>query len=99
MSIRIHLLIAAAVAAVSAFGTVHAAGDTDIAALHAAHCTQCHSPSVYTRLDRRVNSLEALDKQVHNCEASLGLKWPAATHDAMVNYLNRTYYEYPETAK
>lgn len=62
--------------------------------LHDQHCMQCHDSSVYTREDRRVNSLEALHKQVRRCDASLGLRWFDQDVENVVQYLNQTYYNF-----
>lgn len=62
--------------------------------LHDQHCMQCHDSGVYTREDRRVNSLEALHKQVRRCEQSLGLKWFDEDIENVVQYLNRNHYHF-----
>jgi cytochrome c553 len=64
------------------------------ATLHQEHCTSCHDDSVYTRKDRRVTSLAGLKKQVQRCELSQGLKWFEDDVDDVVNYLNKTYYNF-----
>ncbi|BCO30173.1 hypothetical protein TspCOW1_02760 [Thiohalobacter sp. COW1] len=62
--------------------------------LHDQHCMQCHDSGVYTREDRRVNSLEALHKQVRRCDASLGLRWFDQDVENVVEYLNQTHYRF-----
>ncbi len=63
-------------------------------ALHDKYCTSCHSPQVYTRENRRVRSLKALKDQVGRCHLTLDLKWSQGDIDAVVDYLNRTYYHF-----
>jgi mono/diheme cytochrome c family protein len=70
--------------------------------LHQTHCTSCHigmtggdgSP-LYTRKDRRVNSLQGLKKQVRRCETTLELKWFDDDVADVVEYLNTQYYKFP----
>ena len=49
---------------------------------------------MYTRENRRVSSLDGLQKQVERCELSLGLKWFEEDIAAVTEYLNTTYYHY-----
>jgi cytochrome c553 len=58
------------------------------------NCTSCHDDSVYSRKDRRVTSLEGLQKQVKRCELNLGLKWFDDEINAVTGYLNDTYYRF-----
>jgi cytochrome c553 len=62
-------------------------------ALHEAHCLKCHDSSVYTRDNRKVNSLAGLRKQVQRCELSLGLTWYDDEVENVVQYLNGNYYK------
>lgn len=63
-------------------------------ALVAEHCTSCHDAAIYTRTERRVTTLEGLQKQVRRCELSLGLKWFDEDVADVVAYLNGTYYRF-----
>lgn len=63
-------------------------------ALHEANCTKCHDSGVYTRNDRKVDSLSALERQVKRCELSLGLTWFDEQVADVVQYLNATYYNF-----
>ena len=58
------------------------------------NCTKCHDEHVYTRPDRRVTTLEGLNKQVTRCEQSLGLKWFDEDIADVAAYLNQTYYHF-----
>jgi len=64
------------------------------AALHQENCTSCHDDGVYKRKDRRVTDMAGLKKQVRRCEQSLGLTWFDEDIDAVVGYLNSTYYKF-----
>lgn len=81
------------------------AGAADIAhgkEIHDAHCTSCHigmtggdGSLIYTRKDRRVTSLSALQAQVRRCDASLEFKMFDEDIDDVVAYLNQSYYKFP----
>jgi hypothetical protein len=58
------------------------------------HCYSCHGDEVYTRADRKVNSLEALQKQVQRCELALGLRWFDDQIDDVTAYLNQSFYRF-----
>lgn len=67
------------------------------------NCIKCHASMVggdgskiYTREDRRIDSLEALNKQVHRCKNSLGVSWPEDQIDDVVAYLNHKYYKFKQ---
>ena len=57
-------------------------------------CTRCHDDSVYTRPDRRVDSLKRLDSQVRMCDANIGTKLFDDDIAAVVDYLNTHYYRF-----
>jgi mono/diheme cytochrome c family protein len=68
--------------------------------LHDANCISCHSSLmsgdanlIYTRNDRRVNSISSLRKQVTRCKTSVGVAWPDDQIDDVVNYLNINFYQ------
>jgi mono/diheme cytochrome c family protein len=70
--------------------------------LYEAHCTTCHSRMtggdgslLYTRKNRRVNSLDALNNQVRRCESNLELKWFDEDIEDVVHYLNTRFYRFP----
>jgi len=58
------------------------------------NCTKCHDERIYTRPDRRVTTLDGLNKQVRRCELSLGLKWFDEDINDVAAYLNQTYYHF-----
>lgn len=65
------------------------------------NCIKCHASMVggdgsgiYTRADRRIDSLDALNAQVHRCKTSLGVSWPEDQIADVVAYLNKTYYKF-----
>lgn len=68
--------------------------------LHDANCLSCHSslmggnPNlIYTRSDRRVNSIAALKNQVTRCKTTVGVPWPEDQIEDVVEYLNSNFYK------
>jgi len=71
--------------------------------LHDENCIECHvsiaggdGSGIYTRPDRRIDSLPALRAQVMRCKNSMGVSWPEDQIDDVVAYLNKMYYKFPE---
>lgn len=62
-------------------------------ALTEANCYQCHGTEVYTRADRKVKTLEGLQRQVQRCELALGLKWFDEEIGNVSAYLNQEFYK------
>jgi len=69
--------------------------------LHDQNCIHCHASivggngtAIYTRPDRHIDSLAALNKQVHRCKNSLGVSWPEDQIQDVVTYLNQTFYHF-----
>ena len=58
------------------------------------NCTSCHGSEIYTRPDRKVNSLDGLKKQVRRCELMLGLKWFDDQIDDATTHLNDSFYKF-----
>ena len=61
---------------------------------HQQKCTGCHDTSVYTRANRRVDSLPRLESQVRMCDANLGIKLFDDDLQALVDYLDKNYYKF-----
>jgi mono/diheme cytochrome c family protein len=62
--------------------------------LHDANCVRCHDSSVYTRKDRSVHSLEALQRQVQTCTHLANRDFSAAQRQDLVKYLDDQYYHF-----
>ena len=58
------------------------------------NCFACHTTSVYSREDRRMQSLDKLSKQVNRCQLSQGLNWFDDDAANVTDYLNRNYYHF-----
>ena len=87
-------LLLTAACLVTLAAPLHAAEDADGEALYRQYCTSCHDDSMYTRKNRRVNSMDALTSQVGRCDAALGLKWFDDEINAVAAYLNKNYYHF-----
>ncbi len=61
----------------------------------ASRCLHCHGTDVFTRVDRKVNSLTELDQQVRICDASLSTNWFDDQVLDVVAWLNQVYYKFP----
>jgi hypothetical protein len=57
-------------------------------------CSGCHDSNIYTRENRRVDSLSRLNSQVRMCDAQLGTGLFDEDITAIVNYLNDSYYRF-----
>jgi hypothetical protein len=77
--------------------TAQAAPAGDAAAgerLHAANCTGCHDTKVYTRKDRRIGSLEALNMQFQTCAHMTKKDFTPNEVQDLVKFLNDRYYHF-----
>lgn len=95
------LLLLLSAAAFTPFG--HAADATRGAQLHKEHCMACHEArlgygnggnDIYTRENRRVQSLEGLQKQVNRCKNMLQIVWFDEDVNDVVEHLNNTFYKF-----
>jgi mono/diheme cytochrome c family protein len=84
-------------------GTIAQADPQPGQALHEANCVGCHvnmtggdGSLLYTRAQRRVQSLAGLESQVRRCESNLGLQWFDDDILAVVDYLNTEFYKFPK---
>ena len=62
--------------------------------LHDANFVSCHNASVYTRRDRQVNSLSALNQQVDGCVHGAHLTLTPDQQKSLVKYLNEQFYKF-----
>jgi len=67
--------------------------------LHDANCMSCHTSlmggnpnQIYSRADRRINSLGGLKNQVTRCKTTVGVDWPEDQINDVVEYLNHNFY-------
>lgn len=74
-------------------GAAHAA-DFDPETFVAEKCSRCHDSSVYTRENRRVQSLDALNNQVRRCDSMVGTQLFEDDINLLVDHLNQRYYHF-----
>lgn len=63
--------------------------------LHDKKCTSCHGDKVYTREDRMVKTMSALEHQVENCmKGAAKAEWSKPETTSVVEFLNERYYKF-----
>lgn len=62
--------------------------------LNTDNCTKCHDTSVYTKKDRKVQSLEVLTKRVKACNSKTGAGLDEDELKALTLFLNTKYYKF-----
>ena len=71
-----------------------AAAEFDASSYHDAKCMTCHGTEVYTRDNRRITSMTALEGQVARCDANLGTKLFPEDLALLVDHLNTNFYKF-----
>lgn len=81
--------------------SVHAADPNRGKELYEARCTSCHvqmfggdGSKIHTRADHKMNSLDALGKQVRLCTHNLNINWYDDEIQDVIHHLNTTYYKF-----
>ena len=63
--------------------------------LHDANCMGCHDTGIYTRKDRLVGSLDALQKRLGDCSHMAKKEFSAIETQKIINkYLNDQFYQF-----
>jgi len=88
--VRIAILLSGVLLARPACAQDSAAGKK----LHEANCTGCHNSNVYTRADRHVKSLAALNEQLTRCTHAAQVKLSEAEQKSIAQYLNEQFYKF-----
>ena len=65
------------------------------AQLHDRYCLSCHDSTVYSRENRIMRSYQMLQQQIARCRNNLGFTLRDDEADALLLYLNTTYYHFP----
>ena len=60
----------------------------------ASKCNQCHGTEIFTRKDRKVKTLPALEAQVRRCDSNLNTNWFDDEIIDVTAYLNKQYYKF-----
>lgn len=64
--------------------------------LYQNHCIACHTTQVHWRDQRLARDWGSLRAQVRRWERNTGLSWSDDDVEAVSEYLNRRYYDFPE---
>lgn len=64
--------------------------------LYQNHCIACHTTQVHWRDQRLAADWSSLRVQVRRWERNTGLSWSDDDVEAVSEYLNRLYYQFPE---
>lgn len=59
-----------------------------------ANCMECHQTDVFTRKDRKVQSLDALQAQVTGCTHMATKEFSESERQDLVKYLNDEFYHF-----
>ena len=62
--------------------------------LNTDNCTRCHDTSVYTKEDRKVQTLEVLTKRVQACNTKTGAGLDEEELEDLTLFLNTEYYKF-----
>lgn len=67
--------------------------------LYQNHCVACHTTQVHWRDQRLATDWPSLRAQVRRWERNTGLTWSEEDIEAVSQYLNQLYYQFPEPHK
>lgn len=87
----------------SSLQTAYAVDEKRGEELHNENCISCHASmygemgnEIYTRQNRKIDSLSALEEQLQRCKNSLGTNWPEDQLKDLQFYLNKNFYHFKE---
>ena len=59
-----------------------------------AHCTECHQTDIFTRADRKIQSLDELKEQLVGCGHAAKAEFSATEMQNLLKYLNDQFYHF-----
>jgi len=59
-----------------------------------AHCMECHQTDIFTRNDRKVQSLDGLQEQLVSCSHAAKVEFSASETQDLLKYLNDQFYHF-----
>ena len=77
----------------SAYAAALPGDSADGKRLHDANCMGCHDTAIYTRKDRLVRSLDALEKRLGDCSHMAKKEFSAIETQNIIKYLNDQFYQ------
>ena len=78
----------------SAYAAALPGDSADGKRLHDANCMGCHDTGIYTRKDRLVGSLDALQKRLDDCSHMAKKEFSAIETQNIIKYLNDQFYRF-----
>ena len=78
----------------SAYAAALPGDSADGKRLHDANCMGCHDTAIYTRKDRLVRSLDALEKRLGDCSHMAKKEFSAIETQNIIKYLNDQFYQF-----
>jgi hypothetical protein len=78
----------------SAYAAALPGDSADGKRLHDANCMGCHDTGIYTRKDRLVQSLDALEKRLGDCSHMAKTEFSAIETQNIIKYLNDQFYQF-----
>jgi cytochrome c553 len=78
----------------SAFAASLPGDSTEGKRLLDANCMECHQTDIYTRKDRKVQSLDGLKEQVTGCTHMAEKEFSASEMQDLLKYLNDQFYQF-----
>jgi hypothetical protein len=78
----------------SAYAAALPGDSADGKRLHDADCMRCHDTGIYTRKDRLVGSLDALQKRLGDCSHMEKNEFSATETQNIIKYLNDQFYQF-----
>lgn len=59
-----------------------------------ANCTKCHQTDIFTRKDRKIQSLDALKEQLVSCMHAANVEFSESEKQDLLKYLNDDFYHF-----
>jgi cytochrome c553 len=64
-----------------------------------ANCMKCHGTDIFTRSDRKIQSLDALKEQLVACSHAANKEFSASEMQDLLKYLNDQFYRFDPSAE
>jgi cytochrome c553 len=78
----------------SAYATSLPGDSTEGKRLLEANCMKCHQTDIFTRKDRKIQSLDALKEQLMACSHAANVEFSTSEMQSLIRYLNDQFYHF-----